>query len=93
MWYYYDIPEKKQKAVEPEVSAEHFKKCIFIFLWKCIKACHNNQQIKIKSVKANSRIRNFWGENEGETKKIGKMGLIFEFSISKLGYIDIFMKI
>ena len=72
MWYYYDITEKEQKAVRKnfwKVSAEHFKKHIFIFLWKCIQACHNNQQIKIKSVKANSRIRNFWGENEDEAKK------------------------
>ena len=29
------------------------------FLEKSIKACHNNQQIKIKSGKANLRIREF----------------------------------
>ena len=65
------------------------------FLEKSIKACHNNQQIKIKSGKANLRIREFWGKNEDEIggKKIGKMSSIFEFYISKLGYMEVFMKI
>ena len=63
------------------------------FLKKSIKTCHNNQQIKIKSVKANLQIREFRGKNEDEMKKFGKINLVFEFSISKLGYMAIFMKI
>ena len=35
------------------------------FLEKCIKTC-NNQQIKIKSVKANLQIRKFQCKNEDE---------------------------
>ena len=58
-----------------------------------IKTCHNNQQIKIKSVKANLRIRSFRGKNEDEMKKLGEMSSIFEFCISKLGYMEVFMKI
>ena len=36
-----------------------------------------------------------WGKNEDEDqrKKFGKISSIFEFSISKLGYMEIFMKI
>ena len=49
-----------------------------------MKKCHNNQQIKSKKVKANLRIRKFRGKNEDEMKKIGKMGSILRFSISKL---------
>ena len=45
--------------------------------------CHNNQQVKIKSVKANFEIRHFRGKNEDEMKNFGKMSLIFEFSSSK----------
>ena len=63
------------------------------FLEKCIKARHNNQQIKIKSVKANLRIRSFRGKNEDEMKKLGEMSSIFAFCISKLGYMEVFMKI
>ena len=58
-----------------------------------IKTCHNNQQIKIKSVKANLRIRSFRGKNEDEMKKLGEMSSNFEFCISKLGYMEVFMKI
>ena len=50
--------------------------------------CHNNQQIKIESVKANLQIRIFQGKNEDEMKKFGKVSLIFEFSTSKLVYIE-----
>ena len=32
-------------------------------------------------------------KNEDEDEKVGRMTLIFEFSISKLGYMAIFMKI
>ena len=32
-------------------------------------------------------------KNEDEDEKHGKMSLIFEFSISKLGYVAVFMKI
>ena len=39
------------------------------FLEKCIKICHNNQQIKIKIVNADLRIRKFRGKNEDEMKK------------------------
>ena len=52
-----------------------------------------HQQIKIKSVKANLRIRNFQDKNEVEMKKFGKMSLIFELTASKLGYMEIFMKV
>ena len=45
--------------------------------------CHNNQQIKIKSVKANLEIRHFRGKNEDEMKNFGKMSLICEFYTSK----------
>ena len=34
-----------------------------------------------------------WGKNENEDKKYGKMSSIFEFSILKLGYVAILMKI
>ena len=79
---------KQNKAVEPEVSAEHFKKRI-IFLKNVEKTYHNNQQIKNKKVKANLRIRKFRGKNKDEMKKFGKMGSILRFSISKLHYIAI----
>ena len=49
--------------------------------------------MKIKSVKANLWIRNFRSKNEDEMKKFGKVSLIFEFSISKLGYMGVIMKI
>ena len=62
------------------------------FLEKCIKTC-NNQQIKIKSVKANLRIRKFQCKNEDEMKKFGKVSSIFGFCLSKLSYLEIFMKI
>ena len=38
------------------------------FLEKCIKTCHNNQQIKITSVKANLQIKTFRGKNDDEMK-------------------------
>ena len=38
------------------------------FLEKCIKTCHNNQQIKITSVKANLQIKTFRGNNDDEMK-------------------------
>ena len=38
------------------------------FLEKCIKTCHNNQQIKTTSVKANLQIKNFRGKNDDEMK-------------------------
>ena len=63
------------------------------FLKKSIKTCHNNRQIKIKSVKANLQIREFRGKNEDEMKKLGEMISIFEFSLSKLGHMETFMKI
>ena len=78
LWFYYGIAEKEQKDVQPEVSAQ--KHC---FLQIYIKTCHNNQQMKIKRMK----------KIENEIKKIGKMSSIFEFSISKLGYMEIFIKI
>ena len=34
------------------------------FLKNCIKTCHNNQQIKSYSAKANLQIRKFRGKNE-----------------------------
>ena len=49
--------------------------------------------MKIKSVKANLWIRNFRSKNEDEMKKFGKMSSVFEFCLSKLSYMEIFMKI
>ena len=63
------------------------------FFEKCINTCHNIQQIKTKSVKSNLRIRTFQGKNEDEMTNFEKMNLIFKFSISKLCYMEIFMKI
>ena len=60
------------------------------FLEKCIKACHNNQQIKIKIIKANSRIRKFRAKNEDEKKKFGKMSSNFEFLHIKIRLYRIF---
>ena len=34
-----------------------------------------------------------YGKNEDKMKKHGKMSLVFEISISKLGYVAVFMKI
>ena len=33
-----------------------------------MKTCHNNQQIKTTSVKANLQIKNFRGKNDDEMK-------------------------
>ena len=49
--------------------------------------------MKIKSVKANLQIRKFQCKNEDEMKKFGKMSSIFGFCLSKLSYLEIFMKI
>ena len=49
--------------------------------------------MKIKSVKANLQIREFRGKNEDKMKKLGEMISIFEFSLSKLGHMETFMKI
>ena len=49
--------------------------------------------MKIKSVKANLQIRKLRGKNEDQMAKFGKMSSIFEFSISKLRYMEIFMKV
>ena len=62
---------------------------MYRFLEKCIKICHNNQQIKIKNVKANLQIRKVREKNEDEMKKFGKVSLILAFSISKLRYVVI----
>ena len=62
------------------------------FLEKCIKARHNNQQIKIKSVKANLRIRKFRVKNEDEKEKFGKISSNFEFLHIKIRLYRIFHK-
>ena len=46
--------------------------------------------------KINPFFGTFWtnqGKNENEDEKYGKMNSNFEFSISKLGYVPVFMKI
>ena len=60
------------------------------FLEKCIKTC-NNQQIKIKSVKANLQIRKFQCKNEDE--KIWENEFNLWILLIKLSYLEIFMKI
>ena len=61
--------------------------------WKVFKTCDNNQQILNKRAKANLRIRRFQCKNEDEMKKFRKMSSVFEFCLSKLSYMEIFMKI
>ena len=91
MWSYYGIAEQTEQTEQScgtRSLCRTFQKTHH-FLEKCIKTCHNNQQIKNKKVKANLRIRKFRGKNEDEMKKFGKMGSILRFSISKLCYIAI----
>ena len=82
LWYC----RNRTKSCETRSLCRTFQKT-YRFLEKCIKTCHNNQQIKIKSVKANSGIRKFRGKNEDEMKNFGKMSSILAFSISNLRYI------
>ena len=88
LWYW----RKKPKSCGTRSFCKIFQKTNR-FLEIYIKTCHNNQQIKFKSVKAKFRIRTFRGKNEDEMKKLGKMSSVFEFSISKLGYMEIFLKL
>ena len=76
-----------------EIRFKRFTLKLDVLLWVSVTWCHNNQEIKIKRVKANLRIRKFQCKNEDEVKKFGKMSSIFEFCLSKLSYMEIFMKI
>ena len=54
LWYC----RNRTKSCGTRSVCKTFQK-IHCFLEKYIKACHKNQQIKIKSVKANLQIRKF----------------------------------
>ena len=56
LWYC----RKRTKSYGSRIFCRTFPKT-HRFLEKCIKTCHNNQQIKIKRVKANLQIRKFRG--------------------------------
>ena len=70
LWYW----RKRTKSYGNRSFSRTFQK-MHRFLKKYIKTCHNNQQLKIKSVKANLQTRNFEARIKMRWKHWGKFDL------------------